>query len=235
MKAERRNLTTSAANGSVVDDIIERDMRKALFLFITIVVALMSSCFERRIPSGADEKFISTMEAAQSGNADSMFLVAFYLANGKHVTKNLSASWRWFIRAADKNNAKAMNCIGVSYRDSIYVEQDYQKAKEWLEKAVKTDKKDPIPLANLALTYAVGFHDFKNAHKYADMAVELAPTELFVLGAKGRICLMQNDRKGALVYLKRCNQLRPHYISSNAPFAIAARAYADSIKASLSE
>lgn len=206
-------------------------MRRICVFIVAICAFLVTACVERKIPSGADEKFVSILKAAEKGDADSMFQVAYYLATGQHVAKNLAASWKWFNRAAEKNNADAMNCIGVSYRDGIYVEQDYKLAKDWLLKGFEADRFNHVVMSNLALTYAIGFRDFRHAHIYADMAVQRAPRNLFVLGVKGRICLMQDDLDGVRLYWKKCDKLKPHYIMSNAPFAKAIRAYVDSIKA----
>ena len=206
-------------------------MRRVCVFIVAICAVMMTACIERKIPSGADEEFVSILKAAEKGDADSMFQVAYYLANGQHVAQNLAASWKWFNKAAEMNHADAMNCIGVSYRDGIYVEQDYKKAKDWLLKGLEADRFNHVILANLAWTYAVGFHDFRNAHRFADMAVQLEPRNLFALGVKGRICLMQDDLDGVRLYWKKCDKLKPHYIKGNAPFAKAIRAYIDSIKA----
>jgi tetratricopeptide (TPR) repeat protein len=203
-------------------------MRKVLLASVAFVVVFMMSCQKRSIPAGADRRFQSALKAAERGNADSMFYVGYWLANGNHVDQDMAAAWEWFNKAAEKNNADAMNCIGVQYRDGIYVEQDYQKAREWLLRGYEANRYNHVVLANLALTLAQGFQDYDKAHEFANMAISLAPKDTFVLGVKGRIYLMQGNPKDAYVYLRKCKEITPHYLRTNAPFAKALRAWADS-------
>lgn len=206
-------------------------MRKVFLVSMALVVVFMTSCQKRGIPAGADLRFQLALKAAERGDADSMFYVGYWLANGNHVDQDLAAAWEWFHKAAEKNNADAMNCIGVQYRDGIYVEQDYQKAREWLLRGHEANRWNHVVLANLALTLAQGFQDYDKAHEFADMAISLAPNNTFVLGVKGRIYLMQDNPEDAYAYLKKCKEITPHYLRTNAPFAKALRAWADSARA----
>ena len=42
---------------------------------------------------------------------------------------------KWYLRATEKNNAKAQYAIAECYANSIGVDKDAQTAKEWYKKA----------------------------------------------------------------------------------------------------
>ena len=70
---------------------------------------------------------------------------------GEGIKQDYAQAMNWYRKAIEKDNAVAMNNIGVLYFDGKGVTQDYIEAAKWYEKAA--DKGYPQALYNLGLMY----------------------------------------------------------------------------------
>lgn len=206
------------------------NITKKTGVFFVAVLLLASACQREKLPKGADSTFVSALSAAHEDNLDSIFRVAFYLYEGIHVDKDVKEAISWIGRAAEMGDDGAMEMLGLAYKTGTGVEQDLLKAKEWFEKAIETNPENYDAYVGLADIYAVNEGNFEKAHQLADKALEIAPKDLRTLGEKGKLYILQNKREECLPYLRACDSIKPHYIMSDASFAVAVRAYADSIK-----
>ena len=95
-------------------------------------------------------------KAADAGNADAMYNLAIYYADGSGGLKaDQAAAVEWYRKAADADNAAAMNMMGRYYDEGWGgLKKDEAAALEWYRKAA--DKGYAAALYNLAICYADG-------------------------------------------------------------------------------
>jgi TPR repeat protein len=69
------------------------------------------------------------------------YLGSCYYNGGYGIAKNYAEAIRWFRESADRNNLKAQSMLGTCYLTGIGVEQDYNTALYWIEKAFTQKEK----------------------------------------------------------------------------------------------
>ena len=95
-------------------------------------------------------------KAADAGNADAMYNLAIYYADGSGGLKaDQAAAVEWYRKAANAGNAAAMNMMGRYYDEGWGgLKKDEAAALEWYRKAADAGNADA--LYNLAICYADG-------------------------------------------------------------------------------
>lgn len=83
-------------------------------------------------PSGFNDYRIS----AESGNAQSQWILGRYYFSGEDVPKNHALSSYWFRKSAEKNHTEACYDLGIHYMGGVGVETNYLNAAFWLQKAI---------------------------------------------------------------------------------------------------
>ena len=101
------------------------------------------------------EMVLATNEVNQGGEyATNAKVLSAEEANKKgdeyYNKKDYNEALKWYRKAADQGNAKAMNNIGLLYEKGNGVPQNYQTAKEWYKKALNKDPNHTKAKDNLA-------------------------------------------------------------------------------------
>ncbi len=89
---------------------------------------------------------------AESGDADSQYILGLLYEVGKGVEKDPKAAAEFYEKAAQQGHGKAMTNLGAMYHKGLGVPQDPEKARYWYEKAAEAGL--PKAQYNLALFYA---------------------------------------------------------------------------------
>ncbi len=89
--------------------------------------------------------------AADQGSSFAMFKIGWHL---QLDLKNLSEAERWYEKAAELGNVRAMNSLGVMYHNGEGKTQNYSKANEWYFKAVALGGRSSM--RNLGINYKYG-------------------------------------------------------------------------------
>ena len=79
--------------------------------------------------------------------------------SGTGVKKDFQEAAKWYRKAADQGNAKAMVGLGFVFMNGYGVEKDYGEALTWFRKA--NDQNDGYALLRLAWVYEYGWCDVK--------------------------------------------------------------------------
>ncbi|MGJ8562426.1 MAG: tetratricopeptide repeat protein [Alphaproteobacteria bacterium] len=79
---------------------------------------------------------------AESGNANSQFLIGVYTSKGQGVTASEADAIEWFRKAAEQGHVKGQLAMAVRYKRGEGVEQSYSQAAFWLEKAAAQGNAD---------------------------------------------------------------------------------------------
>lgn len=83
------------------------------------------------------ESFKWYLIAAENGNYDAAFYVAFSYANGNGIDKNYVEAVKWYKIAADHGSSSAMNNLAVLYKNGQGVEKNEEKAFSLYSKAAE--------------------------------------------------------------------------------------------------
>ena len=78
------------------------------------------------------EAFTSCRIAAEHGNADGQYLLAFLYSLGLGTPQDLTAAAHWYRRAAAQGHAEAQYVLGLMYYHGRGVAQDTVQAYLWL-------------------------------------------------------------------------------------------------------
>lgn len=121
------------------------------------------------LPEDASQELFDTLSMAKSGDAIAMYEIAVYLneqaQNG--ADQNYQLAFGWALNAARKGHPEAAELTGSMYRQGFGIEQNYIKARKWLERALARNSKEPN--FELAILYA----DENNPGKDTKRAAEL--------------------------------------------------------------
>ena len=107
----------------------------------------------------------------QSSNPDTsiMMKIGYTYMFGDVVEQDLVESTKWFIKAADENDAEALDRVGGAYRNGSGVEQNFATAVDYYKKSVAADGFADA-LLDLGLAYLKGEGVPQNAeHGYSLM------------------------------------------------------------------
>ena len=74
------------------------------------------------------DKFLSTLEAAQKGDADAQFALGVMYKHGIGVAQDYPEAFKYYKQAADQGNIDAQFALGDMYKHSIGIAQDYEQA-----------------------------------------------------------------------------------------------------------
>lgn len=106
-------------------------------------------------------------------------------------------SYRWFLRAAELQNAEAERIVGDMYTNYFYVEQDPHKSLEWLERAVAHgNERAHISIAELYMNGSLGTKDYSKGDKYLSTCKEILDEDNWYIQSK------DNDK-----YLLTCKEI----------------------------
>lgn len=70
-------------------------------------------------------------KAAEQGNADGQFYLAWRYREGKGVAKDLKQSFHWLLQAAEQGHFRAQNTLGFCYNNGEGVARSYSDAVSW--------------------------------------------------------------------------------------------------------
>jgi TPR repeat protein len=129
------------------------------------------------VPIGVRELSLSwAMKAAQKGHLPAMGLVAqAYLdvtGDEAAVSEARANAVAWYMRMAEAGNPGAQAWIGYRYLQGLYLPQDYEKARVWLEKALAngyTGARRDVGLLNVNKLV-----EFPNRRRGLEMIIEAA-------------------------------------------------------------
>lgn len=85
-------------------------------------------------------------KAAEAGDMDGQFQVAYMLSNGIGVTKHVDAAFPWYTRAAEQGHKTAQYSLGMYYENGLGIAVNLDKAKQWYELAA-----EELPMAMVRL------------------------------------------------------------------------------------
>ena len=129
-----------------------------LFLSILAIIGLCLSAWAREDLSDTNtpspKEIETTRLAAESGDADSQYMLGNYYYRGQGVATNRSAAVTWFQKSAEQGNIWAQCCLGLCYQSGEGVVADKAKAVAWFSKAA--DQGYPNGQYDLGLCYAQG-------------------------------------------------------------------------------
>lgn len=136
-------------------------LRKRLFVYALLFAIIGGVTFyltlpERPVQDSAPHVsiFDRTLELAESGDAEAQEKLGHMYRLGKHVEKNDTEAFKWFLKAAEQGRASAQNSLGLRYRDGEGAQQDIAVALKWLKKASEAGNADAA--SNIARMYAEG-------------------------------------------------------------------------------
>lgn len=115
---------------------------------------LFKHFFTREVDNSIKNDYLNTYLKAVRGDAQAQFLLAERYENGNGIEKSPLKAIKWYEKAAENNNADALNNLGYCYEYALGVAQSSKKAFEYYEKAAKLNNKDA--LYNLAICYRDG-------------------------------------------------------------------------------
>ncbi|KAL9556707.1 hypothetical protein PS6_002187 [Mucor atramentarius] len=99
-------------------------------------------CHEEGVPGVVESNLAKAFEhyvtAANLGSSDSQFQVGHMLCKGIGVTEDRLEAFKWFQKAAEKNNAKALYYIGIYYYNgSGSIQKDHQQARIYFKRSAE--------------------------------------------------------------------------------------------------
>jgi TPR repeat protein len=114
--------------------------------------------------------------AAEKGDPAAQYYLGSLLAEGKGLTHDDAAAFRWFMRAASQGHAGAQYNVGASYASGTGVGKSYEEAAKWFRRAA--DQGMVFAQVNLGLLYAGGNgvpQDNIEALKWLELAFKKLP------------------------------------------------------------
>ena len=97
----------------------------------------------------------SVQKKAESGDAQSQFLLGVLYANGNQVAKDVPMAMKWWTKAAEQGDDRSQQILGARYLKGDGVAQDYALARVWFQKAA--DQGDSTAQDSLGKIYAKGY------------------------------------------------------------------------------
>lgn len=103
--------------------------------------------------------------AADQGNADAQYAVAYMYQLGQGVPADGAEALRWYRKAADQGDAAAMVGIGHFYEKGAQgILKDLAEAERWYRKAA--DQGNALALGSLAELYEYSYQNYTEAMKW---------------------------------------------------------------------
>ena len=131
--------------------------------------------FRAQLCCGSIDKnaFESVEKDAINDDLSAMFLLGLLLERGENVgvKQNYTEAIKWYKKAAEAGNSRAMNNLGVMYYNGHGVEQDYTEAARWYKKGAEAG--NSTAMNNLGLMYENGLgveKNIKEAEKWYNKA-----------------------------------------------------------------
>lgn len=124
--------------------------------------------------NGVQNSLAYHYKAAQMGNADAMFELYIYYAEGIGTDVNMEVSTMLCTQSASLGNIRAMYNMGTMYATGDGVEQDDAECVEWYQKAAMAGHSKAA--LTLGVMYSIGSQvecDKEEGEKYFQLAEEL--------------------------------------------------------------
>lgn len=83
------------------------------------------------------QKLRQCLEAAEQGDSEALFYVAFAYDSGVGVQQDKDEAFRWYMKAASFGNDKAQLMIGMFYEKGIVVKPNIEEAFKWYLKSAE--------------------------------------------------------------------------------------------------
>ena len=169
------------------------------WLFLVLFTAgVQQPASAMTLPADAGPEVVSALKKAHGGEAASMFFVAEYLLGEANMGADeyLTHAFGWALNSARKGHPQAAELTGVMYRRGLGVEQNYVKARKWLERAEARQSREPY--FELALLYADEENPCYDKRKAADLLTKA------IRRREPRACMIsaQNSLKKGIAFRK---------------------------------
>jgi len=148
--------------------------------------------------------------AAEQGNAEAQFKLAWSLEKGTGVLKSEEEAAIWYERAALQGHGIAANNLGGMYADGRGVQSDPAAAFEWYRRAAELGSGHGH--YNMGVGYRDGFgvpQDFDLARRHFELAKSLGVAE-----AAAQLSALENrSARAAMNAMRTCAQTPPRYLA----------------------
>lgn len=111
-------------------------------------------------------------KAAEAGDMDGQFQVAYMLSNGIGVPKNVNAAFSWYIKSAEQGHKTAQYSLGMYYENGLGIPVNLEKAKQWYELAVEELPMAMVRLAKVLISLGNGTTAINEATDWLNKAIE---------------------------------------------------------------
>lgn len=126
-------------------------------------------------------------------DVDSMMAYGDSLSGPDKSYVSNTLAMKWYKKAAEKGNAKAMVRMGTIYREGWSDEKSNWKALECYQDAIAIDSMDIEALTEAGRTIGLYVGNYRMGHDYLDMALEIDSTYLEALWYKVRLYVKQDN------------------------------------------
>ncbi|CDG22958.1 putative Beta-lactamase [Xenorhabdus poinarii G6] len=126
-------------------------MRKKFSIIILPIITLLTSCVDNINYKNLNE--------------DELIRTAVKL---DHEDENYHEAFKYYLLAAEKGNAVALNNLGYLYEQGLGVKQNYTKALDYYNKAIRSEN-PKTALHNLSRLYLDGLGVEKNKEKALEL------------------------------------------------------------------
>ena len=157
---------------------------------MVFAAANMAQPMAATLPDDASPALRESLAKAKDGDAIAMYEIALYLqeraAAGEPQSEQLAFGWA--LNAARKGHPEAAELTGSMYRRGFGVDQNYIKARKWLERALARDSKEPN--FELAILYADEDNpgnDSKRAAELLSRAIRRNEPRACLVAARNRL------------------------------------------------
>jgi len=163
------------------------------------------------------------IKAANFGNVDAQYSLAFMYYEGKGTNKDSIQAFNWFKKAAENNRASAQKMIGYFYLNGKIIPKDKEQAVKWYRKAASNYK----TWKRINETYTLLKNEYeKEPEKYYKIAVE-------DMERASLIAIQNNDFAQAVEYSSsglKLNSSNPIFISNCAAALLFSKEFKDAKK-----
>ena len=105
-------------------------------------------------PIVSESDFTANIEKAEAGEPAAARIIGDCYLTGTGVSRDVNKAWRWYSKAAGKQDLEARYRIACLYRDGIGVKQNDREAAYWFGRAANNGH--PLALLNIADCYIEG-------------------------------------------------------------------------------
>ncbi|GAN08010.1 cobalamin biosynthesis protein CobT [Mucor ambiguus] len=111
-------------------------------------------------------------KAAEAGDMDGQFQMAYMLSNGIGVPKHVDAAFPWYTKAAEQGHKTAQYSLGMYYENGLGIAVDLNKAKQWFELAAEELPMAMVRLAKVLMRLDGSKETIKKATDWLKKAIE---------------------------------------------------------------